>query len=333
MRPLFAVGTGMAALAVIALPSSARADLKLCNRMSYVLDAALALENMGAVATRGWFRLAPGQCNTVLHGELIAERSYVHVRTLPLYGTAPLPLAGHDNFCVADKNFVIAAARRCRGVQRRARFTRIKPSQGDDGPVAYLAEEARYDDAQARLAGIQRLLAVAGYDASPIDGVNGPRTEAALAQFLRDRQLGAQTALAPDFFKTLIAAAQNPQGRGFAWCNDTHHTVMAALGFDGKDGVHTRGWYRLAPGRCVRPELRGETKRLYSYAAAIDGDGRQVRRGAGVLTWGGDTVLCTRASKFELTEQKDCAGRGLTAAGFAAVELGEKPATTVRFRE
>jgi uncharacterized membrane protein len=39
------------------------------------------------------------------------------------------------------------------------------------GPVVNLAEEADYDDAQARLAGIQRLLVMSGYDAYPIDGV------------------------------------------------------------------------------------------------------------------------------------------------------------------
>jgi peptidoglycan hydrolase-like protein with peptidoglycan-binding domain len=51
--------------------------------------------------------------------------------------------------------------------------------------VAYLAEDSEYDDEQARLAGIQRLLVIAGYDAAPIDGVDGPKTQAALAAFLK----------------------------------------------------------------------------------------------------------------------------------------------------
>ena len=55
--------------------------------------------------------------------------------------------------------------------------------------MAYLAEDSEYDDEQARLAGIQRLLVIAGYDAAPIDGVDGPKTQAALAAFLKSRGL------------------------------------------------------------------------------------------------------------------------------------------------
>jgi uncharacterized membrane protein len=323
----------IAMLVVLASPSPAHADFLLCNRMSYVLDAALALESKDAAATRGWFRIDPGQCGIVLRGELAAEQVYVHVRTLALYGTAPLPQTGDGNFCVTERNFVIAAARQCRGGQKLARFTRVKPSQVENDLTAHLAEEAGYDDAQARRAGIQRLLTVAGYDASPIDGVSGPKTEAALTQFLKDRGLPAETSIKADFFKTLIAAARNPAGTGFAWCNETSHMVMAALGFDEKGAVLTRGWYRVAPGQCVRPELRGEAKRLYSYAEAVDADGRPIKRGATKISWGGDTVLCTRESKFELSEQKDCGARGLTSAGFAAIDVAGKPATTVRFKE
>ena len=90
--------------------------------------------------------------------------------------------SGSDSLCISPDNFVIAAARDCRSGQTPAPFTEVKPTQGDDGHmVAYLAEAAEYDDEQARLAGIQRLLVIAGYDAAPIDGVDGPKTQNALA--------------------------------------------------------------------------------------------------------------------------------------------------------
>ena len=74
--------------------------------------------------------------------------------------------------------------------RRPAPFTQIKPTRTDDGNlVAYLAEDSEYDDEQARLAGIQRLLVIAGYDAAPIDGVDGPKTQGALAAFLKSRGL------------------------------------------------------------------------------------------------------------------------------------------------
>ncbi len=130
----------------------------------------------------------------------------------------------------------------------------------------------------------------------------------------------------------LIAAAQKPDGNGFAWCNDTTYAVMAALGIEDKGVVTTRGWYRVEPGKCLRPEVRGPQRRLYSFAEAVGADGQAVKRADRPLSWGGETVLCTRNVKFELTEHKDCAGKGLTSAGFATVELPTRSGTTVRFK-
>src|SRR4029077_6905493 len=114
----------------------------------------------------------------------------LHARVLGLYGASPLPQNGNDTLCIAQDNFVIAVARQCRSGQTPAPFTQITPQQSDDGNlVAYLAEDSEYDDEQARLAGIQRLLVIAGYDAAPIDGVDGPKTQAALAAFLKSRGL------------------------------------------------------------------------------------------------------------------------------------------------
>ena len=196
-----------------------------------------------------------------------------------------------------------------------------------------LAEEADYDDAQARLAGIQRLLVIAGYDAHPIDGVQGAKTQAALAKFLADRKLPADAMSQPNVFDTLLNAARNPEGSGFTWCNDTRYTVMASLGLVEMGAIVTRGWYRIASGACVRPDVRGDPRRFYSYAEAVDSSGRTIKHGDAVLSWGGNVALCTRDGKFELSDHKDCATRGLNSAGFAAIDVGNQPATTVRFKE
>jgi uncharacterized membrane protein len=47
------------------------------------------------------------------------------------------------------------------------------------------------------------------------------------------------------------------------------------------------------------------------------------------LNWGGTTTLCTRESKFEISDQGDCAARGLASAGFAATDLSA--GRTLRF--
>ncbi len=323
------VAAASAALVLTGTP--ARAELTLCNRTSYRVDAAIGLEKRANVETRGWFRLDPGQCRQVVDGALDADMVYVHARTPPVYGSAPLPQASQAELCVRDGQFAIANARGC-PVSQQARFSAAQPSDSPQGPTVNLAEEADYDDAQARFAGIQRLLTIAGYDAYPIDGVDGGKTQAALMKFLSDHKLPADALSKPDFFDVLLKAAANPEGVGFSWCNDTQYPVMAALGVVEMGAIVTRGWYRVAAGQCLRPDLHGDPHRLYSYAEAVDGNGRTIMRGDAPLAWGGKVTLCTRDGKFELADHKDCAARGLNTAGFALVDVSGQPSTTVRFK-
>jgi len=318
-----------ASTAVLAT-APAQAELTLCNRTSYRMEAAIATEKRANVATRGWFHLDPGQCRQVLDSALDADMVYVHGRTPPIYGTPPAPQDGQADFCIRPGDFDISNARGCPAGQQ-ARFSAAKPSDSPKGPVINLAEKADYDDVQARLAGIQRLLVIAGYDAYPIDGVQGAKTQAALTKFLNDRKLAADAASASNFFDTLIDAAHKPEGIGFSWCNDTKYPVMASLGIVEMGAIVTRGWYRLEAGQCVRPDLRGDPHRLYSYAEAVDGNGRAIKRGDVPLAWGGTVALCTRDGRFELADHKDCAARGLNSVGFAAVDV--HPSTTIHFKE
>jgi len=318
------------ALTAALATAPAQAELTLCNRTSYRMETAIAIEKRANVATRGWFHLDPGQCRQVLDGALDADMVYVHGRTPPIYGTPPAPQDGQADFCIRPGDFDIPNARGCPAGQQ-ARFSAAKPSDSPKGPVINLAEKADYDDVQARLAGIQRLLVIAGYDAYPIDGVQGAKTQAALTKFLNDRKLAADAASAPNFFDTLIDAARKPEGIGFSWCNDTKYAVMASLGIVEMGAIVTRGWYRLEAGQCVRPDLRGDPHRLYSYAEAVDGNGRAIKRGDVPLAWGGTVALCTRDGRFELADHKDCAARGLNSVGFAAIDV--TPATTIHFKE
>lgn len=325
-----AVLLGSLLLASWLMPCVARAELTLCNRTSYVLDAAIGLEARAVFSTRGWFRVDPGQCRKVIEEPLESDTVYLHTRAPTLYGTAPLPQSGHADLCVRELNFSIADARSC---GNPVRFTATRPVTTDKGPTATLAEEADYDFTQARLAGIQRLLVIAGYDAYPIDGVQGARTAAALAKFIADRKLAADAAGGAGFFDALLKAAMSPEGAGFTWCNEVRYPVMAAVGVVEMGAIVTRGWYRLEPGQCLRPDIRGTPLKIYSYAEAVDGNGAAIKAGGKPLAWGGDVALCTRDGKFELSDHKDCKARGLTEAHFAAIDLAGQPAATVRFKE
>jgi uncharacterized membrane protein len=309
----------------------AHADLRLCNRMSYVVEAAIGIDDKTATATRGWFRIDPAGCRVVLQGNLTADRILLNARALAVYGSSPIPQNGGDTLCIAPDNFVIAAARQCRSGQTPAPFTQIAPTATDDGNlVAYLAEDSEYDDEQARLAGIQRLLVIAGYDAAPIDGVDGPKTQTALAAFLRSRGLSPDIVQAPNFFAAMIDAVQAPSSNGLTWCNDTPHRIMAAVGTDDGKTVISRGWYRIEPGKCLHPDVTGQPKQIFSFAEAVDADNRAIKFRDKPLNWGGATPLCTRESKFEINEQGDCGTRGLAVTGFAAVDMSSG-GKTLRF--
>src|SRR6202790_1080727 len=289
----------MIAIALLASATPAHADLKLCNRMSYVIEAAIGIDDKAATATRGWFRIDPVACRVVVQGTLIADRILLNARALGVYGSSPIPQNGSDTLCIAPDNCVIAAARQCRAGQTPAPFTQITPTATDDGNlVAYLAEDSEYDDEQARLAGIQRLLVIAGYDAAPFDGVDGPKTQAALSAFLKSRGLTADIVQAPNFFTLMIDAVQSPSSTGLTWCNDTPHKIMAAVATDDGKTVISRGWYGIEPRKCLHPDVTGAPKQIFSFAEAVDAENRALKVKDRPLNWGGSTQLCTRENKL-----------------------------------
>ncbi len=328
-------GAALLLAAAILAASPARADLEICNRTSFVIDTAIGIEDQGAAATRGWFRVDPGACRSVMRGNVTFEKIHVHARTLPLYGPVQPLLPAQTELCIGEGEFLIAGARRCTGEkQRLVPFGVMQPSEGENGRAVHIAEPAGYGPEQARLAAIQRLLTLAGINAEPIDGVPGPRTDAAIKQFLAERNLPGSADGTADLLDLLIAAVRGGAGPGLLWCNETAHPVMAALGVEQDGTVTTRGWWHIQAGSCMRPELpRRHAGRVYSFAEAVDEHGAAIARKGAPLAWGGNKQLCVRNSRFEIDEHSDCAARALTAQGFAVIELPLGAGATVRFRE
>lgn len=331
----FALALAAAFAAIPVNASPARADLELCNRTSFVVDAALGIEEQKVAATRGWFRVDPGTCRTVMRGDPSFSRLFVHVRPLPVYGRVE-PLHGSETqLCVGEVEFLIAGARACKGENERlVPFGEMQPDASEQGRAVYITEPADYSPEQARLAAIQRLLTLAGYNAEPIDGVAGPKTDAALHRFLHERNLPDDAPDTPAFLDLLVSAVRDGAGPGLLWCNETLHTVMAALGVEEDGGIVARGWWRIEAGACLRPELPQRTgKKVYSFAEAVDAAGAVIERKGKPLAWGGTMRLCVRNTRFEIGDHKDCTGRGLTAQGFAAIELSGRSGATVKFQE
>src|SRR6204780_2412421 len=106
------------AIALLTGAAPAHADLKLCNRMSYVVEAAIGIDDKAATATRGWFRIDPAACRVVVQGTLTADRILLNARALGVYGSSPIPQNGPDTLCIAQHDFVIAAPRQWRAGQK-----------------------------------------------------------------------------------------------------------------------------------------------------------------------------------------------------------------------
>ena len=233
------------------------ADLQICNRMSYVVEAAhRASRTRAPPRRRGWFRIDPGQCRTVLQGALTAESilsstpARCGLRRLAAAAGRRTPISASRN-----DNFASPARAHCRTGQRsRAspRSSRPRPRRARP-PIS--PRKPNTTDEQARDAGIQRLLVIAGYDAKPIDGIARRQDRRRAACSSSPTTSWPTTAAgALGFLRRADRRGAEARGSGFAWCNETPHPVMAALGVEDKGAVMTRGWYRVEPGKCLRPD-------------------------------------------------------------------------------
>ncbi|WP_439572014.1 DUF1036 domain-containing protein [Phreatobacter sp.] len=311
----------------------AAAETRLCNRTSVIVEAAVGVVAGEAAATRGWYRLDPGQCRPILQTADAPGRLFVHTRPHDRSRPVSAGLPENAALCVSEADFLLSGAQACRQASDRlAPFAEIRPTVVEDVAIAFLSEDADYDLPQARRAGIQRLLAEMGYDPGPVDGLDGPRTEAAFRAFATDARIDPEAAGQPDIFDRLLAALRAGEGPGFAWCNDTGHRVMAALGIEEAGRIVTRGWFRVDPGACLKPAIEGAPARVLSYGEAVDADGRPVRVQDTAVTFGGDVPGCIRPSEFEIAGADDCASHGASQAGFLSVAFDGRRRASVRFR-
>lgn len=311
--------------------SLSAAEFRVCNQTSYVLDTALAIEFKGATAARGWFRVFPGGCNTVLKGSWSAERYYLHTRTPAAYGEQPQARAAGRGFCVREQDFLLSGAAQCKDRDGRiVPFVEVMPEGVGETNTTTLYDAERFKPDEARIAGLQRLLDAAGYEPGAVDGVAGGQTDTALARF-RERFAIPQGASDETLFAALLqAAARRGAGSGVNVCNDTAQDLLVAVGFRQRGRTITRGWYQLAPTACeklVREATDGED--VFVYAESVDDLGRPLPAGAG-RRWQGEEVLCTKAIRFEIDEQDGCREQGYDVTAFKRYSIGGEKGRTIR---
>lgn len=310
--------------------TAAQARYSFCNKSSYALSAAIAYVDGDRLATRGWWRLRPGQCKVVLTEQANPGRYFVYAEAIPGHNGPLRTWSGDTPLCVESNGyFNIRNQDVCRDdPMRQRRFFDVEVTEAAGGSwQTDFTEATTYTVYSAEVAGVQRLLADLGVDAGRIDGAMGRTTQRALANYRKSKGLSEGATIDDDLLDALIEEANARDAKlGFFYCNKTENPVWAAIAEPQEGDVYqSRGWWRLEPGECPKI-IKGELASDHYYIYAAIEDGRAERRIAG-----GDKSFCINAVMFEATSELSCADQDLDEAVFRRVEIGGADSATFDF--
>ena len=303
---------GLIAFALLLLlPGAAHAELKLCNRSSYIVYAATAQAKGSNRQTQGWTRIVPGDCETALTNSLAGQNTLVYARSALAHSGPQRAWGGKALLCVRDVNFNLrqgAAGARCgEGGSFAAPFAAIA-TQGRPGFTMNLDEQPALPSLPAaQLAGVKRLLKDNGYAVGAINGQPDKATGKSLETFR------ARMKFTPNAGNTELFAALESQAlktvvpAGYTVCNERKDELLVAMGERGKT-VISRGWWRIAAGACAR---------TITAALSTDAVWLLAQKADGTVVAGGPERFCITPLEFEIQRSGDCAARGQTEAGFA----------------
>jgi len=296
-------------------PKPAHAALTLCNRTSYILYAATSAIQSPGSDTRGWTRIAPGECEITRKEPLTAEGYLVHARTSIAHSGPARSWGGAYPACVKDANFAIrqtVTQPYCSAEDTFAlpfaalnnRGKSVWTMNFDEQPVMSLSE--------AQLAGVKRLLADNGYKIARIDGKPDKATGAALMDFRRRMRFDALAGNGVLFRILESQARVKVAPAGYTVCNESGESLLVALGQKdpgAKSVSVSRGWWTVEPASCAK----AVTTPLKSDSVYL-----LAQRKNGSTLVGGTEKFCVTSVAFEIRGSQDCAGRALTEVGFAA---------------
>ena len=300
------------ALGLALLASPSRAALTLCNRTSYVLYAATGIAANGSVAAQGWSRVAPGNCQSVLPGDLTAPAYYLYARSSQAHSGPGRAWGGNVQICVKDANFTDRDALNPVHCQSddffELPFATVDTHRLKSWTATFSETPQLATLPQAQLAGLKRLLRDSGYRIAALDASPDKATDGALADFRKKMKL-ASTASVADMFDALeTEALKNAAPAGYSVCNDTAKSVAAATAQrSGADWI-SHGWWKIAAGSCAK---------VMADLGGVDSVFLLVQKIGGPPLVSGPNKFCVADIEFDIQGRGRCASRGLTEMGFA----------------
>ena len=95
-------------IAGVALSTTAKADLKFCNKSSKKVDVAVGYKSTDKWVSEGWWGLEPGICKSPIKGSLQKRYYYYYAES------DDLTWSGDYVFCTSDREFTIEGADDCK---------------------------------------------------------------------------------------------------------------------------------------------------------------------------------------------------------------------------
>ena len=166
--------------ALLLVSAKANARLEVCNQTDLVLMVVVGYDTaVDRTATEGWWRIYPGTCEVPVDVSLVKGSYFVHAESNPR-STMP---DDHFNWgeeralCVKLADFRVPNANRCKDDEVSISFNEIKKNWRNLNVINIYHPDRRYENQfRTKVAGVQRLLSLLGYDVGDIDGVIGEKT-------------------------------------------------------------------------------------------------------------------------------------------------------------
>lgn len=313
---------------------AARADYFLCNKSSYVLDSAIAYRDNNTWRSKGWLRLMPGSCSAALVGEIDGGTYYVFAHSIDVHQGRVKYFSGNQSFCTVSKDFSIEGRDSCarRGYDADE-FMSVQTTPGKNWTTSF-SESSNFDEDESRIAVVQRLLRDNGLLLPRIDGIAAKNTIRSIEAYQRSKGLKATGKITDDLIDHLLKNAAEAQDKvGLDLCNKTQHLIWASVASHQTKLDMSSGWIRVEPGTC-RKAIKGKltAAAYYLYAEGVDEAGIVTREGERNLLWSGDTVFCTKPTRFEIRDRAQCLVRGYDERRFMRIDTGGKAQSTMNLK-
>lgn len=129
--------------------------------------------------SEGWWRVYPGYCQVPVDVAMLKGSYYVHAESSPS-STMPVDAftwGDEKPLCVRLADFRIPNANVCQAGEVGLNFNQVDKNWRNSNRVDIFYSKRNYDSLfRAKVAGVQRMLSVLGYDVGKIDGRAGEST-------------------------------------------------------------------------------------------------------------------------------------------------------------